>query len=126
MSLLTSEHTILNVFSYRVPKEVGKVGTESPTFIEPIANRKDGIQAMFLRQQETQKSPVTTTLQKRARSASPSASHTIKSGALVKTEMHSSKKLRGKEKREHEDEDIICLDHWPSPSAKKQVYSFAV
>ncbi|KAG6855969.1 hypothetical protein H0H87_008910 [Tephrocybe sp. NHM501043] len=32
---------------YQVPKEVGRVGTESPTFIEPVVKRKDGIQAMF-------------------------------------------------------------------------------
>jgi hypothetical protein len=121
-----TEHTILNVSSYQVPKEVGKVGTESPTFIEPIANRKDGIQAMFLRQQQAQKSPTKITLQKRARSASPSASQTTKSGASVKTEMHSSKKFKGREKREHEAKDIICLDHSPSPSAKKQVCSFTV
>jgi len=48
---------ILNVFSYilisyQVPKEVGKVGTESPSFIEPVANRKDGIQAMFSKQKQ--------------------------------------------------------------------------
>ncbi|KAJ7442179.1 hypothetical protein B0H11DRAFT_2204570 [Mycena galericulata] len=42
---------------YQVPKEVGKVGTESPTFIEPVANRKDGIQAMFAKQKQTQASP---------------------------------------------------------------------
>ncbi len=36
--------------SYAVPKEVGKVGVESPTFIEPVQNRKDGIEAMFTRQ----------------------------------------------------------------------------
>lgn len=36
--------------SYRVPKEVGKVGTESATFIEPIEKRKDGIEAMFAKQ----------------------------------------------------------------------------
>ncbi|KAG6820538.1 hypothetical protein H0H93_015709 [Arthromyces matolae] len=35
---------------YQVPKEVGKVGTESPAFIEPLASRKDGIQAMFAKQ----------------------------------------------------------------------------
>jgi hypothetical protein len=29
---------------------VGKVGTESPTFIEPVAQRKDGIKAMFAKQ----------------------------------------------------------------------------
>lgn len=36
--------------SYAVPAEVGKVGTESPTFIEPVQKRKDGIEAMFMRQ----------------------------------------------------------------------------
>ena len=36
--------------SYQVPKEVGKVGTESASFIEPITNRKDGIEAMFSKQ----------------------------------------------------------------------------
>ncbi|KAJ7041253.1 hypothetical protein C8F04DRAFT_1080768 [Mycena alexandri] len=39
---------------YQVPKEVGKVGTESSTFIEPVANRKDGIQAMFSKQKQAQ------------------------------------------------------------------------
>lgn len=38
--------------SYQVPKEVGKVGTESPTFVEPISERRDGIQAMFAKQAE--------------------------------------------------------------------------
>ncbi|KAJ7145892.1 hypothetical protein C8R44DRAFT_756143 [Mycena epipterygia] len=42
---------------YQVPKEVGKVGTESSTFIEPVANRKDGIQAMFNKQKQAQASP---------------------------------------------------------------------
>lgn len=41
-----------NLFSYAVPKEVGKVGRESPTFIEPVANRKDGIEAMFSKQRD--------------------------------------------------------------------------
>lgn len=38
------------VNSYAVPKEVGKVGVQSPTFIEPVQKRKDGIEAMFSRQ----------------------------------------------------------------------------
>jgi hypothetical protein len=42
--------------SYAVPKEVGKVGAESPTFIEPVQKRKDGIEAMFMRQSKAQKS----------------------------------------------------------------------
>ncbi|RXW18409.1 hypothetical protein EST38_g7445 [Candolleomyces aberdarensis] len=37
---------------YQVPKEVGKIGNESPTFIEPVATRKDGIQAMFAKQKQ--------------------------------------------------------------------------
>ncbi|KAF7759749.1 hypothetical protein Agabi119p4_11444 [Agaricus bisporus var. burnettii] len=47
---------------YQVPQEVGKVGTESPSFIEPVALRKDGIQAMFQKQRQSQK---------RARTPSP-------------------------------------------------------
>ncbi len=35
---------------YSVPSDVGKVGTESSTYIEPISQRKDGIQAMFAKQ----------------------------------------------------------------------------
>ncbi|KAL6308902.1 hypothetical protein BKA93DRAFT_762388 [Sparassis latifolia] len=56
---------------YQVPKEVGKVGTESPSFIEPLAERKDGIQAMFARQQEGPFAKVATPTKKRKRSASP-------------------------------------------------------
>lgn len=49
---------------------MGKVGNESPTFIEPIAKRKDGIMAMFAGQgsQESKSSSPA----KRKRSASPS------------------------------------------------------
>jgi hypothetical protein len=36
-----------------VPKEVGKVGVQSPAFIEPVQKRKDGIEAMFSRQAKT-------------------------------------------------------------------------
>jgi len=45
---------------YQVPKEVGKVGTESSTFIDPISNRKDGIQAMFSKQRQSQGNPIST------------------------------------------------------------------
>ena len=38
--------------SYPVPKEVGKVGTNSPTYIEPVSERKDGIASLFKRQEE--------------------------------------------------------------------------
>ncbi len=36
--------------SYAVPQQVGRVGVESPTFIEPVEKRKDGIEALFTRQ----------------------------------------------------------------------------
>src|SRR5882762_1283568 len=106
-------HTNLNVSSYQVPKEVGKVGTESPTFIEPIANRKDGIQAMFSRQKQAQNSPAKNTAQKRKRSASPSSSQTIKPSAPVEAEVGSSKKLRSRGKTETRISSVL-----PSPSAK--------
>ncbi|KAG2145482.1 uncharacterized protein EDB93DRAFT_1207439 [Suillus bovinus] len=35
---------------YQVPKDVGKVGAESPAFIQPVATRRDGIKAMFAKQ----------------------------------------------------------------------------
>ncbi|KAF8310790.1 DUF159-domain-containing protein [Clavulina sp. PMI_390] len=35
---------------YPVPKEVGKVGAEDPSFVRPVSERKDGIEAMFKRQ----------------------------------------------------------------------------
>ncbi|KAL0952319.1 hypothetical protein HGRIS_006602 [Hohenbuehelia grisea] len=61
---------------YQVPKEVGKVGTESPSFIEPIATRKDGIQAMFTKQTQAKAQPedslgLKATPTKRKRSPSP-------------------------------------------------------
>jgi hypothetical protein len=54
--------------SYPVSPDVGKVGNESPTFIEPIAKRKDGIMAMFA-SQGSQNSKSSSP--KRKRSASP-------------------------------------------------------
>ncbi|KZV72424.1 DUF159-domain-containing protein [Peniophora sp. CONT] len=35
---------------YAVPKEVGKVGNESPSFIVPVEKRRDGLEAMFSKQ----------------------------------------------------------------------------
>ncbi|EIW56557.1 DUF159-domain-containing protein, partial [Trametes versicolor FP-101664 SS1] len=61
---------------YQVPKEVGKIGTESPTFIQPVQDRKDGIQAMFAKQQKQQSQPTAsstdpTPARRQKRSASP-------------------------------------------------------
>lgn len=54
---------------YPVSPDVGKVGNESPSFIEPISKRKDGIMAMFA-SQGSQKSEPSSPI-KRKRSASP-------------------------------------------------------
>ncbi|KAF9526058.1 hypothetical protein CPB83DRAFT_858598 [Crepidotus variabilis] len=48
---------------YQVPKEVGKVGTESPSFIKPVSSRKDGIEAMFSKQREKANEPPPSTKQ---------------------------------------------------------------
>jgi len=59
---------------YAVPIEVGKVGTESPSFIEPITSRKDGIQAMFSKQSQnspTKTKPIVVSSTKRKRDSSP-------------------------------------------------------
>jgi hypothetical protein len=55
--------------SYPVSPDVGKVGNESPTFIEPVSERKDGIVAMFASQGSLK--PKTSSPVKRKRSASP-------------------------------------------------------
>ncbi|WVR06676.1 hypothetical protein IAU60_003708 [Kwoniella sp. DSM 27419] len=36
--------------SYAVPSEVGKIGNNSPTFIQPVAERSDGIKSFFQKQ----------------------------------------------------------------------------
>jgi hypothetical protein len=70
--------------SYAVPTEVGKVGTESPTFIEPVQKRKDGIEAMFSRQAKAaqQRSAV--------RDAPPSSPHAAATSGKRKREPSSS------------------------------------
>ncbi|EPQ55834.1 DUF159-domain-containing protein [Gloeophyllum trabeum ATCC 11539] len=115
---------------YQVPKEVGKIGTESPSFIQPVSQRKDGIESMFAKQKESAK--------KRKRGASslaslPSSSQSIMAGigAEVKQESDvptsSGKKMNTWEDDELEytdeaetkpfkqdstkdEQDVICID----------------
>jgi len=103
---------------YQVPKEVGKVGTESRTFIEPIASRKDGIQAMFSRQKQAQNSPAKNPSQKRKRSSSPRAFRTMEQSDSIETGASSSEKLEGNGKQQNEEQDVICLDPSPPPVPK--------
>ncbi|KAG5352472.1 hypothetical protein C0989_002106 [Termitomyces sp. Mn162] len=91
---------------YQVPKEVGKVGTESPTFIEPIATRKDGIQAMFSKQ--AAKSKLSQDSQKRSRSPVDVLDLTASPPASKKTKIN-----------KHEDSDIQVIEIPPTPSKIK-------
>ncbi|PFH50006.1 hypothetical protein AMATHDRAFT_146348 [Amanita thiersii Skay4041] len=77
---------------YQVPKEVGKVGTESPSFIEPIKDRKDGIQAMFQKQlQSTSGSGGGT---KRKHDSSPTEESKDDSKKEIKPEPAEEKKVK--------------------------------
>lgn len=77
--------------SYPVSPDVGKVGNESPTFVEPISKRKDGIEAMFASQgfQKSRPSPA-----KRRRSTSPPPAKKPKT-SNVKEESDSDVELVG-------------------------------
>lgn len=72
---MVSSDTVITQFtnyhpnSYPVSPDVGKVGNESPSFIEPISERKDGITAMFANQGSQKSEPASP--MKRKRSASP-------------------------------------------------------
>ncbi|KAI5119339.1 hypothetical protein M0805_004016 [Coniferiporia weirii] len=55
---------------YAVPTDVGKVGAESPTFIEPVAKRRDGIEAMFAKQSKAAPSSASFSSPAKAKSSS--------------------------------------------------------
>jgi putative SOS response-associated peptidase YedK len=73
---------------YAVPQEVGRVGVESPTFIEPVEKRKDGIEALFSRQAKatSQKPDASPVRGKRKREPSPLLDEVEGRGRDVKTE----------------------------------------
>ncbi|KAF7320984.1 LigB domain-containing protein [Mycena chlorophos] len=88
---------------YAVPPEVGRVGVESPTFIEPVATRKDGIQAMFAKQTQAAKTK-------------PSPS---KAAATSSPKPPPSSSKQAEKRRRHDsdlgDDEIEILDRPPSP-----------
>lgn len=43
--------------SFPVPPEVGKISTNSPTFIQPVSERSDGIKSFFQKQQPSPAKP---------------------------------------------------------------------
>ncbi|KAK1225968.1 hypothetical protein PQX77_011036 [Marasmius sp. AFHP31] len=86
---------------YQVPKEVGKVGTESPSYIVPVSQRKDGIEAMFSKQKQSQ-------------SRQPEAG-----GPPVKRKRSSSPQLKSESQRSDDEVEIVDAPS-PSPSASKK------
>lgn len=94
-----------------MPKDIGKVGTESRTFIEPIANRKDGIQAIFLRQKATQSSPLRSFPHKRKRSVPPNETANDVASSVESQTVNA--------KTEHSGGDITCLDGPSTPTPGK-------
>ncbi|KAJ7802187.1 hypothetical protein B0H14DRAFT_3488698 [Mycena olivaceomarginata] len=98
---------------YQVPKEVGKVGTESSTFIEPVENRKDGIQALFNKQKQAQAaSPKKTPLKRRL---SPADDDEI----VVLDGPSSSKKKKPHPPDDDDDDEIEIVDGPSSPKKSK-------
>ncbi|KAJ3928334.1 MAG: hypothetical protein NXY57DRAFT_925067 [Lentinula lateritia] len=90
---------------YQVPKEVGKIGMESSSFILPISVRKDGIEAMFSKQKQAQVTSATKstpTMKRKHDRVLP------KSTKILATKIEDSS-----------DSDIEILEHHP-PSAKKK------
>ena len=49
----SAKREMMLMVSYPVPPEVGKVGTNSPTFIQPVSERADGIKSFFQKQTGT-------------------------------------------------------------------------
>lgn len=76
---------------YPVPTEVGKVGAEDPSFVEPVSERKDGIEAMFKRQTQTkQASAEGKPKKKKEKETSPSSTLVIISDSSESSELSQS------------------------------------
>lgn len=102
---------------YPVPKEIGKVGTESSTFIEPISIRKDGIHAMFSKQKQKQ-SPNKLQSGKRNRSSSASLVIDLSLDSETQGSESPSKKAKRRE-RDLQEKDTPCLDGPSSSQSPK-------
>ena len=102
------------LLSYQVPKEVGKVGVESATFIEPISQRKDGIQAMFAKQTAAAgRSDVGTSMKRKRVSAQ--ATHDSSDDDVEVIE-HIQPKAKVQKMNTWEDDSEIELVDSPGPS----------
>jgi len=98
-----------------VPKEVGKVGVQSPTFIEPVQNRKDGIEAMFSRQAKAAQQPQ----QKSASRDAPPA--TAAGSGKRKRESSPPTEEKDEEKQEKETSTSVSTTAPSSPAKRSKV-----
>lgn len=99
---------------YQVPKEVGKVGTESATFIEPIDKRKDGIMAMFAKQGMKRKDPPESSRSKIKMEKKAEKPRSEKTGL-------NRRPPSSRATNDESDEEIVILDGPPSPSSRKKM-----
>lgn len=96
---------------YQVPQDVGKVGTESSTFIEPISQRKDGIQAMFAKQASQESRSPSTSGQNISASSTKSSKRAVEAIDISDDEQSESKESRKKQKSSNEGKSSdVC---WP-------------
>ncbi|KAG8882335.1 hypothetical protein FRB98_003768 [Tulasnella sp. 332] len=79
---------------YQVPQGVGKVGTQDPSFVQPVTERKDGIAAMFKKQEQRQTA-----------SGSPSKEKQIENAAQDPSYGSTSASASGLLKRKQDDEE---------------------
>ncbi|KAL9710584.1 hypothetical protein Ac2012v2_006122 [Leucoagaricus gongylophorus] len=103
---------------YQVLQQVGKVGTESEKLIEPIANRKDGIQAMFTKQKEG-KGKRTRMEDEDVKSQDPNSSPSNKSKYGVWDKGKSPKPETTPSKAKPESTQSQDINRFPSPAKKK-------
>lgn len=57
VSTISPSRAVLTHTSYPVNPEVGKIGTNSPTYIQPVSERSDGIKSFFQKQQPSPAKP---------------------------------------------------------------------
>ncbi|KAA1475767.1 DUF159 domain-containing protein [Dentipellis sp. KUC8613] len=118
---------------YPVPKEVGKVGTESPTFIEPISKRKDGIEAMFTKQKTKassasgksleQPSQASGTKRKRSLSDPPTSPKTDPADVSSDRDTHQAGKDSSKRPTKGEASGESDIEILPGPSQESKTRS---
>jgi hypothetical protein len=99
-----------------VPREVGKVGVQSPTFIEPVKKRKDGIEAMFSRQAKAAQQQ-----QKSASRDTPPAAATAAAGSGKRKRESSSPAEERKQEQEQETGTSVSITAPSSPAKRSEV-----